>query len=230
MPNLPIYVSLIFGLTTLLAAGFFYAATNRSKGTLALVAGWLAVQSAVALSGFYTKTDVLPPRCVLLFWPPVILIIALFCLKRGRAFLDQLDPRHLTLLHSVRLLTALVFHWLYLGHAIPQLLTVGGRNLDVLAGLTAPAIYYFGFIKKCLGRQVMRAWNLIGLGLLLNLVVNAILSGPFPFQQFAFEQPDIAFLYFPFIWMTCGIVPLLLLAHLAALWQLRPPERQVASA
>ena len=68
----------------------------------------------------------------------------------------------------------------------------------MLAGLTAPLIYYFGYVRKSLSQRIIWIWNLIGLGLLLNLVVQAILSGPFPFQQFAFDQPDIAFLYFPF--------------------------------
>jgi hypothetical protein len=185
----------------------------------------LTLQAAVALSGFYTKTDVMPPRCVLLFWPPVILIGALFCSKPGRNYLDQLDLGFLTVLHSVRMLTALVFYWLFLNRAVPQLLTTGVRNPDLLAGLTAPLVYYFGFVRKSISRRIIWVWNLIGLGLLLNLVVNAILSGPFPFQQFAFDQPDIAFLYFPFVWMSCCVVPLLLIAHLAALRQLQRATR-----
>lgn len=220
MLNIPIHISLVFGLTTLLAASLCYAAGNRSKWTVVLIAAWLALQTAVALSGFYLKTDVMPPRCALLFWPPVVLISVLLCSQRGRNYLDRLDPRILTILHSVRLLTALVFYWLFLNRAVPHLLTAGGRNADVLAGLTAPLIYYFGYVRKSLSQRIIWIWNLIGLGLLLNLVVQAILSGPFPFQQFAFDQPDIAFLYFPFVWMPCCVVPLLLLSHLAVLRQL----------
>ena len=74
MLNIPTHISLVFGLTTLLAASLFYAAGNRSKWTVVLIAAWLALQTAVALSGFYLKTDVMPPRCALLFWPPVVLI------------------------------------------------------------------------------------------------------------------------------------------------------------
>jgi hypothetical protein len=42
----------------------------------------------------------------------------------------------------------------------------------------------------------------------------------FPFQQFAFDQPNIAVLYFPFIWLPSCVVPLVLLSHLAAIRQL----------
>jgi hypothetical protein len=66
----------------------------------------------------------------------------------------------------------------------------------------------------------------ICLGLLINIVSNAILSAPFPFQQFAFDQPNIAVLYFPFIWLPCCVVPLVLLSHLAAIRQLSNYEKK----
>jgi hypothetical protein len=182
--------------------------------------GWLALQAFVAASGFYTKTDGLPPRCVLLFWPPVMLIAGLFCLRAGRNYLERLDLRVLTLLQTLRIFTALVLYWLYTHKTVPALLTFKGRNFDLVVGLTAPVIYYFGFVNKTPNKRILMLWNLLGLGLLINLVVNAILSGPFPFQQFGFEQPNIAFLYFPFVWMPCCLVPVFLLAHLASLRQL----------
>jgi hypothetical protein len=37
---------------------------------------------------------------------------------------------------------------------------------------------------------------------------------------FAFDQPNIAVLYFPFNWLPSCIVPLVLLSHLAAIRQL----------
>jgi hypothetical protein len=69
-------------------------------------------------------------------------------------------------------------------------------------------------------------WNFICLGLLVNIIVNAVLSAPFPFQQFGFSQPNIAVLYFPYVWLPCGIVPLVLLSHLAVIRQLskKPAE------
>ncbi|HEX5025988.1 MAG TPA: hypothetical protein VFV68_11990, partial [Agriterribacter sp.] len=63
-------------------------------------------------------------------------------------------------------------------------------------------------------------WNFICLALLINIVVNAVLSAPFPFQQFAFDQPDIAVLYFPFNWLPAVVVPIVLLSHLATIRQI----------
>jgi glycerol-3-phosphate acyltransferase PlsY len=56
--------------------------------------------------------------------------------------------------------------------------------------------------------------------LLLNIVVNAVLSLPYPFQQFAFDQPNVAVLYFPFTWLPCFIVVIVLYSHLAAIRKL----------
>ena len=40
-----------------------------------------------------------------------------------------------------------------------------------------------------------------------------------------FEQPNVAILHVPFVWLPGGVVPLVLLAHVAALWQLRAASR-----
>jgi len=103
---------------------------------------------------------------------------------------------------------------------VPQLMTFEGRNFDIISGITAPLVYYFGFVKPKLGRKTLLVWNFICLALLLNIVINAVLSIPSPFQKFAFEQPNIAVLYFPFVWLPCCVVPIVLFAHLTAIKQL----------
>jgi hypothetical protein len=94
-------------------------------------------------------------------------------------------------------------------------MTFEGRNFDIISGITAPLIYYFGYHQKVLSNKLMLTWNILCIGLLLNIVINAVLSAPFAFQQFAFEQPNIAVLYFPFNWLPSLVVPLVLFAHLA---------------
>ena len=105
-------------------------------------------------------------------------------------------------------------------------MTFEGRNLDILSGLTAPLIYYFGYVKKQLPKSVLLGWNILCLGLLINIVRLAILSAPFPFQTLAFDQPNIAILYFPFVWLPCCVVPLVLLSHLATIRKLLVPEKK----
>ena len=226
MENLPAFISIVFGLTTLLTVGLFYKATNNSKLTLVILLIWLAVQAVIGLSGFYTVTDTIPPRFLLLVVPPILLIIGLFTTSSGRQYIDSLDIKTLTILHTIRIPVEVVLFWLFVNKTVPELMTFEGRNFDIISGLTAPAIFYFGFIKNQIDKKLILVWNFICLGLLLNIVVNAVLSAPFPFQKFAFDQPNIAVLYFPFNWLPCCVVPLVLLSHLATIRQLLNDERK----
>ena len=96
-------------------------------------------------------------------------------------------------------------------------MTFTGRNFDILAGLTAPLIAYFGIQKNKLSSKVILIWNFLSLALLINIVINAVLSAPFSFQQFAFDQPNIAVLYFPFVYLPGFIVPAVLFGHLVSI-------------
>jgi len=220
MEDLPTYISIVFGLTTILTVGIFYKAANNSKITLLILFTWLAIQAFIGLSGFYTVTDTIPPRFLLLVLPPLIFIAGLFVTSKGRQYMDNLDAKTLTILHIVRIPVEIVLFWLFVHKTVPELMTFEGRNFDILSGLTSPVIFYFGFVKKQINNKIIILWNIICLGLLINIVANAVLSAPFPFQKFAFDQPNIAVLYFPFNWLPSCVVPLVLLSHLAAIRQL----------
>ncbi|MBA2421805.1 MAG: hypothetical protein H0V61_01080 [Chitinophagales bacterium] len=211
MKDLPIYISIVFGLTAIVTVLFFYKAANNSKTTLIILLLWLILQAFIGLSGFYTLTEPFPPRLLLLILPPLASIAALFSTKKGRCYIDRLDLKDLTLLHTIRIPVEFVLLSLFMNNTVPQLMTFEGRNFDIMSGLTAPFVFYFGFIKKTLGTKVILIWNLVCLGLLINVVTNAVLSAPFPFQKFSFDQPNIAILYFPFVWLPCCVVPLVLI-------------------
>jgi hypothetical protein len=152
---------------------------------------------------------------------PLLLVIALMLItKTGKRFTDSLDLKTLTLLHIVRIPVELVLYWLCVHKTVAPIITFEGNNLDIISGITSPLVYYFGFVKNKLSRNVLITWNITCLALLANVVITAILSAPFPFQQFGFDQPNIAILYFPYVWLPCLIVPIVLYSHLAALRQL----------
>ena len=217
MNNLPTYISIIFGLTTILTVILFYKGANNSFTTLFILLTWLVIQTIIGLSEFYTVTKTIPPRFLLLVLPPLLLIIGLFANSKGRQYIDKLDIKYLTILHVIRIPVEVVLFWLFINKAVPRLMTFEGRNFDILAGLTAPFIFYFGIIKKQIGKRVILIWNFVCLGLLINIIVNAFFSAPFPFQMFAFDQPNIAVLYFPFVWLPSCVVPLVLFSHLATI-------------
>ena len=129
----------------------------------------------------------------------------------------------------MRIPVELTLLWLFLYKAVPELMTFEGRNFDILSGLSAPIIYYFGFVKKQLSSKIILLWNFICLGLLFNIVIHAILSAPFYFQQFAFNQPNIALLYFPFVWLPACIVPLVLFSHLVSIRRILMMNKKTAA-
>jgi hypothetical protein len=217
MNNLPSYISITFILTTLLAVWIFYKSTKNFWQSLIILLAWLTLQMVVSLTGFNTVTNNFPPRFILLPMPMMLFIIILFVTKMGRQFIDRLDIKTLTILHIIRIPVEVVLYWLFINKTIPQLMTFEGRNFDILSGITAPLVYYFGFIKPVIHRKIILLWNIFCLGLLINIVIIAIFSAPFTFQQLAYDQPNIAILYFPFTWLPCCVVPIVLFAHLAVI-------------
>ena len=221
MPPIPTYVSVAFILTTLLTLVFLYAVLIRSTAKsriLGIFGGiflWMILQAALSLQGFYSNhLDVMPPRIPILLAPPLMLILLLFLTQSGRDFLDSLPLSTLTHLHVVRIPVELLLFALFVYGAIPQLMTFEGRNWDILAGLTAPLVAFWGIQRGNMGRTALLVWNFLCLGLLFNIVFHAILSIPLPFQRFAFDQPNLAVLYFPYIWLPGVIVPIVLFSHL----------------
>lgn len=216
-------LQLAFSFTALLTVLLFGKAIRFHRIALAILLVWMILQSIVAASGFYTVTNVLPPRFILMVAPPILTIGILFLTRSGKQWIDQMDLRWLTLLHIVRVPVELCLHQLYLEGWIPEVMTYEGRNWDILSGISAPLIFIWAFRNNQTNRKVLVVWNVICILLLLNIVVHAVLSAPSPFQQLAFDQPNKAVLYFPFNWLPSAIVPMVLFAHLAAFRQLRKP-------
>lgn len=218
MENVPAYVGIIFGLTTLLTIYFFALATTQMRMVLSILFIWLAAQAVISITGFYYRnTHAQPPAFLLATLPNMLVILVLFITKRGRTFIDGMNLKVLTILHIIRIPVEIVLLWLCMHKVVPQIMTFEGRNFDILSGISAPFIYYIAFRKETYNKWVLLVWNIICLILLINIVSIAILSAPFAFQRFGLDQPNIAVLYFPYIWLPACVVPVVLLSHLASI-------------
>lgn len=224
----PTYI--VFLVATALAQWYLFKASNSSRMLLYGMNAWLLLITAVGLTGFYTRNETLPPNLVFLAGPPVLLIIGLLATRNGRAFLDGLDLNTLTWLHVIRVPIELSLLWLYEAEKIPQIMTFEGRNFDLFSGLTAPLAAWYAFKGAELAKpKLLLAWNIVCLGLVVNVVFYGILSVPTPFQQFSFEHPNIGVLYVPFNWLPGFLVPAVLLAHAASIRRLINVLRSSAS-
>jgi hypothetical protein len=227
MESVPGYVSVVFILTTFAAIAFLLRAVKTAglgslpaKLLLFLLPLWIIFQAVIAIGGFYVDVSTVPPRLVIAGVLPAVLLIAVYLLFFRSGFIERLPLRLLTLVHIVRIPVEIVLLWLFQNGAIPQVMTFEGRNFDSLSGLLAPLAYYLAFRGSEIKRWVLVLHNLLGLALLANIVSIAVMSLPSPLQQMAFEQPNRAVLYFPYIWLPTIVVPIVLFAHLASLWKL----------
>jgi hypothetical protein len=220
MEQLPLYIPVVFIATSLLTWFFLYKSSRLSQRFMSIIAVWLALQAVVSLLDFYNDTQAMPPRLGLAIGIPVLSIIGLFATRRGRTWIDSWDLKWLTWLHVVRVPVELTLYWLFVHKQIPQLMTFEGVNYDILSGITAPVIFLLCMGTPRIRRMPLLIWNFICLALLFNVVIRAILAAPTPFQQLAFDQPNVAVLYFPYIWLPAFIVPAVLLSHLITIRRL----------
>lgn len=139
IPNLPVYISITF----LVSVTYTYLiALKASQNHQAVRWGtllWLIVAAVPALYGFFANTGTVPPRMPLLLAPSLIIILIAFATTKGKTFIDSLDNKLLTWLSLVRIPVEICLFWLFLEGHVPQVMTFEGRNLDILAGATAPS-------------------------------------------------------------------------------------------
>jgi hypothetical protein len=220
MPPLPIFLPIAFLATVAYTLWCFGRACGWHRRTFVVIGIWMLITAVLGITGFYATRDTIPPRPVFLLIPSLLLIIGLFATRSGRVYIDGLRPSSLVLLHTVRVPVELVLLGLYVYGAIPQLMTFEGANPDILTGLTAGLVLWLGHVRKVLPRWAMIAWHIGGLALLTNIVSRAVLAMPTPFQKFAFDEPAVGMLHYPYVWLPTVVVPLVLFAHLASLRQL----------
>ncbi len=218
--ELPIFISILFGLTVLGTIAWFYLA-SKSKTFLIIAIGWTILQTILGLTGIYQDTEAMPPRIMLFgFLPTLILIITTFLISKGKTFIDRIDLKTLTYFHTIRIPVEIVLALLYYQGLMSVLITIEGTNFDLFSGMTAPIIAYLAFRTNKENKKLLLGWNILCLLLLLNVVITAIFAAPFPFQKLSLDQPNIAVLYFPFHLLPTVIVPIVLFGHLVAIRQL----------
>ncbi|MBF9237504.1 hypothetical protein I2I05_08860 [Hymenobacter sp. BT683] len=222
---LPTWVAILFVACTALAAvllGKAIGGTGNGLSRYWLLTGlWLAVSAALGLTGFYQSSlDVLPPRLLVAgILPPALVITSLLLAPAGRRWMARLPLADLVAISVVRVPVEVGLYGLAMNRLVPELMTFAGRNFDILAGLTALLIV--GLLRTHrISRGWLMVWHVAALMLLNNIVVLALLAAPTPAQQLAFEQPNVAVLRFPYVWLPAFIVPVVLFSHVASLYKL----------
>ncbi len=195
-------------------------AKRRYVAPLLLFALWV-VLSILSHQGVFLDTIKEMPSAFI----PAVLATNLFGVyfallyKPLQEFADT-KMKYAIALQTFRLPLELIFVWLFSLNLLPIQMTFEGRNPDILMGLTAPFIAYFGYHKKVLPLWLVIGWNLAGLVLLFNIVTVAILSAPTNFQVFTNLPHNTVVLQSPYHLVPFFLVPLALFGHLFALKRL----------
>ena len=227
MEQVPAYVAIVFIITTIMAVYLFFRASGNNYKLLMTILAWSAATAITAALGLFADFNSIPPPFLFVMAPPLGTMVLLMITPAGKKFLDSFDLRMLTILQSVRILIEVGLFLLFIHKAVPELMTFEGRNFDILTGLSAPIIYYAVFVKKTAGHRLLLTWNIIGLCLALFIVGNAMLAAPSPFQQFAFDQPNRAVFFFPYVWLPTIIVPICIIGHIGSIRQMMIIQRKV---
>ena len=220
MVNVPFYVSALFMMTTLVTVVLFFFATAKNKTVLGIVFVLIILQTILAFQSFYHNSYALPPRVMFMLLPSTLLILFAFFSQKGKEFIEAIDLKTYTYLHTVRIAVEFVIFWLFVANLMPESMTFEGRNFDIFSGITAPIVAYFGFNGQKTNKTLLLIWNFICLALVLQVVGTGILSAPSPFQTLSLAQPNVAVFYFPFVFLPTIVVPIVIFGHLVAIKRL----------
>jgi len=225
--NVPAYVSITFIATTFITAAIFLRGIQRNpkaafagKFLLFTIPFWMVFEAILAYGAFYLDTASLPPRIFVFGVLPAMALILVYFILFRRNVIEPQPLKILTIIHTIRIPVELVLSWLFAAGLVPEIMTFHGNNFDILSGLSAPIVAYFAFRNGQVSTKLLAIWNIICLLLLANIVITAVLCIPSPIQKLAFDQPNVAILYFPYVWLPTVVVPIVLFCHLSSLWKL----------
>jgi len=221
-PSVTVFVILPLALVALFVLGVARAwprsGASRSATQGAIVAAvigcavWMGLTGVAAASGVLGEWERTPPPFMLLMVAVVVVAVALAFGPVGRRFAAGLSLPALVAVQSFRLPLELAMHRMYERGIMPIQMSYAGRNFDVITGLTAIGVAWLVATGRA-GRGLVAIWNVMGLALLTNIVVIALVSTP-RFRLFGDRQLNVWVTYAPFVWLPAVMVLTALSGHL----------------
>ena len=206
----PVYLTILFSLIVGAVQGEL---TRRSKQLGSAFFLWLAVTGALSCTDKLHDFTQKPPSLAILL---VLSFVGVYFGSYFPAAARLISNPGLVWLIGLQVFRVAVEIFLYLGHRagfVPVQMTFGGRNWDILTGLTALPMAWLVARNKA-PKWLIYSWNAAGLALLLNVVVISVLSMPTPLRQFHNEPVNTFVSFFPYVWLPAFLVQVAWLSHL----------------
>jgi hypothetical protein len=204
---------------------------RRQRATLALtggiIFGWLILLAVLALAGFFDAVT-LPPRIVVAVIIPVVAVLIYSFTAQFKKLLTAVPPHWLLMFQSFRIAVE-CWLWYALGKGlIPVQMTFEGRNFDIFSGILGLIAGWMIMRKGKRWKTIAIVYNLVGLALLLNIVIVAILSFPGPTRYFMNEPANRIVTEFPFVYLPGVLVVMAFTFHILSLRQVAVAEKKPA--
>ena len=186
----------------------------------AVALAWVTLIGALALNGFFKDITRLPPKPVIAMvaWLPVVILLTYTNTFKRLALATP--PHWLIYFQSFRMAVELLLFQAFVRGVMPVQMTFEGRNFDIVAGGLALVVGYL-VAKKVKGwRTAATGYNIVGLALLVNVLIVALLSMPTPLRYFM-NEPSVTIVgLFPFIYLPTVLVIFAYSLHILSLRQL----------
>jgi hypothetical protein len=190
---------------------------RREARRVAALAGigawaWLTVTGGAAAAGFLTF-DGRPPTMMVAVTAMWALAAWIGFSRIGERLAMGLPLAALVGVHAFRLPLELLMHRAYQEGVMPVQMSYSGWNFDILTGATAVAVTALLLSGRMPIRGV-RLWNWLGIALLTNVVVLAMLSTPVPIRVFWNEPANVWITRPPFVWLPMVMVLTAMVGHI----------------
>lgn len=165
----------------------------------------------------------LPPRFIVFLLVPLAIFFGWFYYKNKEdKVLHAMSQTHFVYPQSFRILVEILLLYTFYKGIIPKTATFEGLNYDIIMGISAPFMGYFIFSKKERYTLFKKAWNI--LGIIMILFVAFIIGTSFYLPQIwgsdqALVEPS--FLTLPYLLIAGFLAPLGIFMHVLSLIQLR---------
>ena len=201
---------------------------NAPLGPLAVsgvLLAYLAVPGILAITGALARYTPLPAPALLLVLALTLGTVAFVLSPLGARLAANISLGAVIALQAFRIPVELLLHRLHAEGVVPVQMTYLGRNFDILTGISGLLLGALLLRGRPIPRQVVLAWNVLGLALLANIIIVAVLSTPVPFRRFLDQPPHTLPSTFPFVWLPSFLVQVALGSHLLVFRQLRARQR-----
>ena len=189
----------------------------------AMAAVWMAATWVAASSGLLRNWDRTPPPFGLLVVLITAMAIAIAVSSFGKRLAQFVPLWALVGIQGFRLPLELAMHEMYERGIMPEQMSYSGRNFDIATGITA-IIVAVALRTGRGGRGLVIVWNLLGLSLVLNVVIVAILSTPL-FRYFGDDRLNVWVTYPPYVGLNAVMVLAAFAGHLTIFRALRLQHR-----